>query len=406
MPARAAEIAAQIADGLDFVHERGLVHRNISPDTVMVLRNGVVKITDFGIARPSRGSHTLIADLVASPRYTSPEQVTGEKVDERSDIFSLGAVLYEMLTGVPPFAGGRLHEVAYQVVNKVPPPPSTCTRGVPPAFDLIVEKALAKHPDIRYRTAREMAAELRTAAKLAPAIEAEANAAAGATKVSQPVASERNAGNLPASDASEVVVPSPSAAPTVPSSWRRQPSLLYAVFVVLLLATAVVALNWPQSPVLPPAPALTPTAIDNAGSAAITIEYRGPASTPTSLPEAQSTASSAETTPLKERSVSASTSTARLTLAISPWGVVYVNGKRKGLSPPLKELMLAPGTYTVEIRNDEFQPYHESIDLRRGITAKITHRFSDTSKEAAKDTEPRPPAARPRTPLLSEEWPR
>ena len=117
MPARAAEIAAQIADGLDFVHERGLVHRNISPDTVMVLRNGVVKITDFGIARPSRGSHTLIADLVASPRYTSPEQVTGEKVDERSDIFSLGAVLYEMLTGVPPFAGGRLHEVAYQVVN-------------------------------------------------------------------------------------------------------------------------------------------------------------------------------------------------------------------------------------------------------------------------------------------------
>ena len=112
MPARAAEIAAQIADGLDFVHKRGLVHRNISPDTVMVLRNGVVKITDFGIARPSRGSHTLIADLVASPRYTSPEQVTGQKVDERSDIFSLGAVLYEMLTGVPPFTGRRLHEVA------------------------------------------------------------------------------------------------------------------------------------------------------------------------------------------------------------------------------------------------------------------------------------------------------
>ena len=405
MPARAAEIAAQIADGLDFVHERGLVHRNISPDTVMVLRNGVVKITDFGIARPSRGSHTLIADLVASPRYTSPEQVTGEKVDERSDIFSLGAVLYEMLTGVPPFAGARLHEVAYQVVNKVPPPPSMCTRGVPPAFDLIVEKALAKHPDTRYRTAREMAAELRTAAKLTAAIEAEANAAE-ATKVSQPVASERNAGNLPASDAGEVVVPSPSTAPPVPSSWRRQPSLLYAVLAVLPLAAAVVALNWPQSPALPTTPALTATPIDVAGSAALTVEYRGPASLPASLPEAQSTASSAETTPLKERSVSASTSNARLAFAIRPWGVVYVNGKRKGLSPPLKELMLAPGTYTVEVRNGEFQPYRESIDLRRGITAKITHRFSDTSEEATKEAEPRPPATRPKTPLLSEEWPR
>ena len=188
-------------------------------------------------------------------------------------------------------------------------------------------------------------------------------------------------------------MPSPLAAPTIRSSWRRQPSLLYAVFVVLLLATAVVALNWPQSPALPPAPALTPTAIDNAGNAAIAIELHGLASAPTSLPEAQSTASPTESYSLQERrSVSASTSTARLTLAISPWGAVYVNGKRKGLSPPLKELMLAPGTYTVEIRNDKFQPYRESIDLRKAVTAKITHRFSDTSKEAAKDTEPRPPA--------------
>ena len=99
-------------------------------------------------------------------------------------------------------------------------------------------------------------------------------------------------------------------------------------------------------------------------------------------------------------------STARLTLAISPWGEVYVNGRKKGLSPPLNELMLAPGTYTVEVRNDRFQPYRESIDVRTGIVAKITHRFGDTPKEAAKDTAPRPPAARPRTPLLSEEWPR
>ena len=370
MPARAAEIAAQIADGLEFVHKRGLVHRNISPDTVMVLRNGVVKITDFGIARPSRGSHTLIADLVASPRYTSPEQVTGEKVDERSDIFSLGAVLYELLTGVPPFTGRRLHEVAYEVVNTTPPPPSTCTRGVPPAFDLIVDKALAKGADLRYRTARDMAAALRNAAN------------------------------------PDGTVPSPLAAPTIPGSWPRRSSLLSAGFGVLLLATAVVALNWPPSRALPPAPALTPTAVDNAYSVATTIEHPGPTSAAPAVLEAESTVTPTERSPLKERSLSATTSATRLTLSIKPWGVVYVNGKKKGLSPPLKELVLAPGTYVVEIRNDEFQPYRESIELRNGVTAKITYRFSDTFKAPAKDTEAKSPPAPPRTPLLSEEWPR
>lgn len=378
MPARAAEIAAQVSDGLDFVHERGLVHRNISPDTVMVLRNGAVKITDFGIARPSRGRHTQIADLVASPRYTSPEQVTGEKVDERSDIFSLGAVLYELLTGSPPFAAGRLHEVAYQVVNKMPPPPSTCTRGVPSAFDLIVEKAMAKQPDNRYHTAREMAAELRTAAKLS-VVAAEATG-----------------------DVAEVLVASPLASSDILRPWRRQPLLVYGVFVVLLLATVVVAL-WEQSPALPPVPALPPTA---AGSVATTIDYQETASTTTSAPEAQATPSPVETTPFKQGSVSSSTSTAQLTLAIRPWGVVYVNGKKKGLSPPVKELTLAPGKYAVEIRNDKFQPYRESIELRKGIATRITHSFGDTSNEAAKERAPRPPAPRPGTPLLSEEWPR
>lgn len=370
MPARAAEIAAQIADGLDFVHKRGLVHRNVSPDTVMVLRNGVVKITDFGIARPSRGSHTLIADLVASPRYTSPEQVTGEKVDERSDIFSLGAVLYEMLTGVPPFTGRRLHEVAHEVVNTIPPPPSTCSRGVTPAFDLIVEKALAKGADLRYRTARDMAAALRNAAN------------------------------------SDGVVPSPLAAPTYPGSWSWRSSLLYAGFGVLLLATAVVTLNGLQSGALPPVPALPPTAIDKADSGATTIEYPGPTSAATAVLEAESTASLTESTPLKERSPSSTANSTRLKLAIRPWGVVYVDGKKKGLSPPLKELVLAPGTYIVEIRNDEFQPYRESIELRKGIAAKVTYTFSDTVKAPAKDTQAKPSAAPSRTPLLSEEWPR
>ena len=368
MPARAAQIAAQILDGLDFVHERGLVHRNISPDTVIVLRNGVVKITDFGIARPSRGPHTQIADLVASPRYTSPEQVTGGKVDQRADIFSLGAVLYELLTGSPPFAAGRLHEVAYEVVNKMPPPPSTCTRGVNPAFDLIVAKAMAKQPDNRYRTAREMAADLRTAASLSPVV---------------------------AGDAVEVLMPPPLASSKIPRRWRRQPLLLYGVF-ALMLTTVVFALL--QSPALPPLPASPPTA---AGSVPTTIEHQETASATSLAPEARATSSPVA----KQRPVS-SKSSAQLALAIRPWGVLYVDGKKKGLSPPIKELMLPPGQYTVEIRNEKFEPYRESIELRTGIVTRITHSFDDTSNNAARDRAPSPPAASAGTPLLSEQWPR
>ena len=158
---RAIEIAAAVADALAFAHAGGIVHRDVKPANIMVLANGSVKIADFGIAQLPGGSLTLAGSVLGSPKYMSPEQVVGHKADGRSDIFALGSVLYEMLTGQPPFSGDNLHATMYQVVHKVVSRPSEVRAGLPPAIDAIVARAMAKEPAARYQDAAEMAAELR-----------------------------------------------------------------------------------------------------------------------------------------------------------------------------------------------------------------------------------------------------
>ncbi len=159
---RTVHIALQIANGLAYAHQHGVVHRDIKPGNVILLRRGgVVKITDFGIAQILSGSQTQVGALLGSPRYMSPEQVQGTAIDGRSDVFSLGVMLYEMLTGVTPFAGDNLSAIFYGIMNHEPPPPSSINPALTPAHDRIVMRALAKRPHERYANAREIATDLR-----------------------------------------------------------------------------------------------------------------------------------------------------------------------------------------------------------------------------------------------------
>jgi serine/threonine-protein kinase len=158
---QALDIAVQVAEGLAYAHAHGVIHRDIKPANIMLPDEGPVKIADFGIARMrSAEARGETSSAIGSPRYMSPEQVLGRRADHRSDIFSFGVMLYEMLTGAPPFSGADLNAILFQIVNLVPPAPSTANAQVPTMLDHIVAKTLTKTPDDRYGSAKDLAADL------------------------------------------------------------------------------------------------------------------------------------------------------------------------------------------------------------------------------------------------------
>jgi beta-lactam-binding protein with PASTA domain/predicted Ser/Thr protein kinase len=166
LPRRALEITADILGALDYSHRAGIVHRDMKPGNVMVTRAGDVKVMDFGIARALTGATstmTQTAAVIGTAQYLSPEQARGEHVDGRSDIYSIGCVLYELLTGRPPFVGDSPIAVAYQHVREDPVPPSQVDPEIPAGIDAIVLKAMAKNPANRYQTAAEMKADVERA---------------------------------------------------------------------------------------------------------------------------------------------------------------------------------------------------------------------------------------------------
>ena len=163
LPERALEITSGVLSALDYSHRAGIIHRDIKPGNVMLTPSGDVKVMDFGIARAisdASSTMTQTAAVVGTAQYLSPEQARGETVDSRSDVYSAGCLLYELLTGRPPFVGDSPVAVAYQHVREPAMPPSDHDTGLPPAIDAIVMKALAKRVEDRYQSAAAMRSDI------------------------------------------------------------------------------------------------------------------------------------------------------------------------------------------------------------------------------------------------------
>jgi serine/threonine-protein kinase len=317
----------------------------------------------------------------------APEQIVGREVDGRADVFSLGAVLYETLTGFAPFFGGDLDAVLSRVVNEIPAAPSSRDKNISPVFDVIVARAMAKDPDDRYPSAEAMAADLRNFRDL----ERTTPVPSEVQTPERPVLSLRKGEAPPSHDAApasptDAALPAAGAAESGSFASRRKlvflgiPAALVVIAGGALLARRASQRAEPDvGPRVGDGSRLEAAPVGDVAAPAAAVPVAEPA------PQASERVDSSRRTPpqppgparpvTRQTQVAAGKPTARLTLAVAPWGEVYVDGRKKGISPPLTEVRLAPGKHDIEIRNTTFPRYVQTVTVEADAHIKVKHKF-------------------------------
>jgi hypothetical protein len=362
---------------LNYAHENHVVHRDIKPANIMIAPNRAVKIMDFGIAQIPMGSRTQVGSVLGSPTYMAPEQVAGKSTDGRTDIFALGVVLYEMLTGTTPFKGDNLSAIMYKILNEDPVPPST--------FDRIVARALAKRPEDRYPTAREFAHDLRNYEAPSPSEAPQHAIRRKSPQAGQPAGNEEafpDTTLLSPRKTRNAMAPPPTvngarlqkeAASRLAQPWLRHPLLLLVIPALAVIALVIVWQGHPAKPVNSPAPVAQAIMKPDIDKPHVAVAPTGVGTSPLvppldSVPAKATHPAAAATEPMVfQKSI--------LHIAVSPWGEVFVDGESAGVCPPLTMLKLAPGKHTVEIRNQAFEPYRVEVNPEPGESLKIRYRF-------------------------------
>jgi serine/threonine-protein kinase len=389
--ARIVEITGQIARGLAFAHEQGVIHRDIKPANVIVLRNRRPKITDFGIARLCEADGRS-GERAGSPKYMAPEQIRADTtIDGRADLFSLGAMVYEMLTGRAPFIGETVHEIMERVLGADPPPPSTLNAQVSPELDAMVLRMLAKRAEDRFPSARSLFRELRRVEE-----QLEGRTSREAADEAEVAAAPAGSNALGVGDKT-LVLPTAPVALGARAPWSNRRIVLAAAGIVVAIAaliplrlqfsdanarrTEVAAAPAPE-PVQPePPPAIEPAPPPPEPVKAAPPPPPKRVAAPRQPPKAPAPAAAppppvqVAAAPPPKPAAPPPPQTAKLLLTVTPRGDVYIDGKHAGTAPPLSVIELPAGRHKVEIRNSTQLPYLGYITLQAGASHRVQHTF-------------------------------
>ena len=347
-PRQTAAMLMRVADAIHYANKRGLVHRDIKPSNIFLSRDLKPKLLDFGtaLAPVADGTQRNAKQLVGTPNYMSPEQANGAHLDARSDIFSLGTILYELLAGRRAFDGRTIDETLDQVLAAAPKAVEKLRPDTPPALAAIVRRAMAREPGDRYQKASELRNAL---AEFVDGSRASPGDAIGSIRpVARPATFGRSKSN----------------------PWLAG---IAALLLALGAAAALYAIN--RKPAAPPAQAVVPAPI---------LPAPEPAAAPTATPPQEETAPPVDAVKQEPKAAPRkrdftpgppATGDGTVALAVAPWGEVVVDGVVQGVSPPLTQLTLSAGVHTVEVRNGSSTPFVARVEVRAGERIQLQHRF-------------------------------